>query len=611
MPPFSNDINRPGSRKLQPLRALVPFIRPYTRTLLIALVTLLVASSAMLAIPLAVREVIDNGFTAGNLARIDDYFWLLLAVVLIMGLFGAARQYLVTWLGERVVADIRDAVYRHVIRMDPAFYETTKIGEVLSRLTADTTLIQSISGVGLSIILRSSVQFIGALILLGLTNPGLMGMIVVMLPAVLVPILVIGRWVRRLSRDSQDRIADASGLATETLTAAQTVQSFTAEDTETRRFGELIEISFQTAVRRIRARAVFSMVAISGMFTALIIVFWVGARDVLSGDMTGGELGQFALYAMFAAMSAVMLSEIWGELQRAAGAMERIIELLEVEPNIQSPEHPVPLPDTRDGRIRFDNVSFSYPSRPDTAAMDRFSLDIKPGEKIAFVGPSGAGKSTVFQLLMRFYDPQAGRIYVDGVDIATASPQDVRGRIGIVPQETVIFGASARDNIRFGRPEATDAEVEAAAQAAAADLFIRELPEGYDTYLGERGTRLSGGQKQRIAIARAILKDAPILLLDEATSSLDAESERLVQDALEYLEQDRTTIVIAHRLATVLEADRIVVMNEGRIVDIGRHVELVARDPLYARLAELQFGEVNDRASARGFVEVLPEASSQ
>lgn len=611
MPPFSNDINRPGSRKLQPLRALVPFIRPYTRTLLIALVTLLVASSAMLAIPLAVREVIDNGFTAGNLARIDDYFWLLLAVVLIMGLFGAARQYLVTWLGERVVADIRDAVYRHVIRMDPAFYETTKIGEVLSRLTADTTLIQSISGVGLSIILRSSVQFIGALILLGLTNPGLMGMIVVMLPAVLVPILVIGRWVRRLSRDSQDRIADASGLATETLTAAQTVQSFTAEDTETRRFGELIEISFQTAVRRIRARAVFSMVAISGMFTALIIVFWVGARDVLSGDMTGGELGQFALYAMFAAMSAVMLSEIWGELQRAAGAMERIIELLEVEPNIQSPEHPVPLPDTRDGRIRFDNVSFSYPSRPDTVAMDRFSLDIKPGEKIAFVGPSGAGKTTVFQLLMRFYDPQAGRIYVDGVDIAAASPQDVRGRIGIVPQETVIFGASARDNIRFGRPEATDAEVEAAAQAAAADLFIRELPEGYDTYLGERGTRLSGGQKQRIAIARAILKDAPILLLDEATSSLDAESERLVQDALEYLEQDRTTIVIAHRLATVLEADRIVVMNEGRIVDIGRHVELVARDPLYARLAELQFGEVNDRASARGFVEVLPEASSQ
>ncbi len=611
MPPFSNDINRPASRKLQPLRALVPFIRPYTRTLLVAAATLLIASSAMLAIPLAVRDVIDNGFTAGDLARIDDYFWLLLAVVLIMGLFGAARQYLVTWLGERVVADIRDAVYRHVIRMDPAFYETTKIGEVLSRLTADTTLIQSISGVGLSIILRSSIQFIGALILLALTNPGLMGIIVVMLPAVLVPILWIGRWVRRLSRDSQDRIADASGLATETLTAAQTVQSFTAEDTEIQRFGEVIEISFQTAVRRIRARAVFSMVAISGMFTALIIVFWIGAREVLSGNMTGGELGQFALYAMFAAMSAVMLSEVWGELQRAAGAMERIIELLEVEPNIKSPQHPVPLPDTRDGRIRFEDVSFSYPSRPGIAAMDQFSLDIQPGEKIAFVGPSGAGKSTVFQLLMRFYDPRAGRIYVDGVNIADASPQDVRGRIGIVPQETVIFGASARDNIRFGRPDATDAEVEAAAQAAAADVFIRALPEGYDTYLGERGTRLSGGQKQRIAIARAILKDAPILLLDEATSSLDAESERLVQEALEYLEQNRTTIVIAHRLATVLKADRIVVMNEGRIVDIGRHAELVARDPLYARLAELQFGESNNPASAAGLVEVLPEASSR
>ncbi|TDJ44973.1 MAG: ATP-binding cassette domain-containing protein [Gammaproteobacteria bacterium] len=604
-------MNRPASRKLQPLRALVPFIRPYTRTLLVAAATLLIASSAMLAIPLAVRDVIDNGFTAGDLARIDDYFWLLLAVVLIMGLFGAARQYLVTWLGERVVADIRDAVYRHVIRMDPAFYETTKIGEVLSRLTADTTLIQSISGVGLSIILRSSIQFIGALILLALTNPGLMGIIVVMLPAVLVPILWIGRWVRRLSRDSQDRIADASGLATETLTAAQTVQSFTAEDTEIQRFGEVIEISFQTAVRRIRARAVFSMVAISGMFTALIIVFWIGAREVLSGNMTGGELGQFALYAMFAAMSAVMLSEVWGELQRAAGAMERIIELLEVEPNIKSPQHPVPLPDTRDGRIRFEDVSFSYPSRPGIAAMDQFSLDIQPGEKIAFVGPSGAGKSTVFQLLMRFYDPRAGRIYVDGVNIADASPQDVRGRIGIVPQETVIFGASARDNIRFGRPDATDAEVEAAAQAAAADVFIRALPEGYDTYLGERGTRLSGGQKQRIAIARAILKDAPILLLDEATSSLDAESERLVQEALEYLEQNRTTIVIAHRLATVLKADRIVVMNEGRIVDIGRHAELVARDPLYARLAELQFGESNNPASAAGLVEVLPEASSR
>jgi ATP-binding cassette subfamily B protein len=461
----------------------------------------------------------------------------------------------------------------------------------MSRLTADTTLIQSISGVGLSIILRSSIQFFGALILLGLTNLKLMGYILVLFPAVLVPVLIIGRWVRRLSRDSQDRIADASGLATETLTAAQTVQAFTAEDMESRRFGDLIRISFETAVRRVKARAFFSMTAITGMFSALILVLWIGARAVLAGEMSGGELGQFVLYALFVAMSAAALSETWGEVQRAAGAMERLLELLAAEPQIKAPENPVPFPDHREGRIRFEEVTFSYPSRPTTLALDNLVLDIKPGEKVAFVGPSGAGKSTTFQLIMRFYDPQKGRIVIDGVDVAMADPVDVRGRIGVVPQETVIFGASARDNIRFGRPDASVDEIEAAAKAAAADEFIRELPEGYDTFLGERGTRLSGGQKQRIAIARAILKDAPILLLDEATSSLDAESERLVQEALEFLEKDRTTIVIAHRLATVLEADRIVVMDQGRIVDIGRHKELVARDPLYARLAELQFGD--------------------
>lgn len=555
------------------------------------MVSLLLASGAFLLTPIAVRYVIDFGFSSEDAANVDRYFIYLLGVVILLGVAGAARAYFLTWLGERVVADLRDAVFRHMIRMDASFFEVTKIGEVMSRLTADTTLIQSISGVGLSIILRSSIQFFGALILLGLTNLKLMGYILVLFPAVLVPVLIIGRWVRRLSRDSQDRIADASGLATETLTAAQTVQAFTAEDMESRRFGDLIRISFETAVRRVKARAFFSMTAITGMFSALILVLWIGARAVLAGEMSGGELGQFVLYALFVAMSAAALSETWGEVQRAAGAMERLLELLAAEPQIKAPENPVPFPDHREGRIRFEEVTFSYPSRPSTLALDNLVLEIKPGEKVAFVGPSGAGKSTTFQLIMRFYDPQKGRIVIDGVDVAMADPVDVRGRIGIVPQETVIFGASARDNIRFGRPGASVDEIEAAAKAAAADEFIRELPEGYDTFLGERGTRLSGGQKQRIAIARAILKDAPILLLDEATSSLDAESERLVQEALEFLEKDRTTIVIAHRLATVLEADRIVVMDQGRIVDIGRHKELVARDPLYARLAELQFGD--------------------
>ena len=614
MPPNNHDIHRPKGRNLKPLRELVPFIRPYLGTLFVAMGALLLASGALLVIPVAVRYVIDSGFTSEDAASVDRYFFYLLGVVILVGLFGAARAYFLTWLGERVVADIRDKVYRHVIRMDPYFFEITKIGEVLSRLTADTTLIQSISGVGLSIILRSSIQFIGALILLGITNFALMGYIVVIMPLVLIPILAIGRWVRRLSRDSQDRIADASGLAAETLTAAQTVQSFTAEEMESQRFGEMIKTSFETAVRRIQARALFSMVAITGMFSTLIVVLWIGARAVLAGEMTGGELGQFVLYAMFVAMSAAALSEQWGELQRAAGAMERLLELLQSVPRIRAPENPVDLPEVRDGRVCFDNVSFNYPSRPASKALDSFSMEISAGEKVAFVGPSGAGKSTTFQILMRFYDPQVGRVLVDGVDVSKARPEDIRARIGIVPQETVIFGASARDNIRFGRPAATDQEIEEAARAAAADEFIRQLPEGYDTYLGERGTRLSGGQKQRIAIARAILKDAPILLLDEATSSLDAESERLVQKALDFLETGRTTLVIAHRLATVLKADRIVVIDEGRIVDIGSHEELVGRDPLYARLAELQFGEAAERMNvetSNAGMEDLSKASMQ
>jgi len=594
MPPHNSNINRPKGSSLKPLRAIAPFIRPYLGTLFLAMGALLVASGAFLALPVAVRYVIDFGFSAEDAATVDRYFYGFLGVALLFGIFGAARSYFLNWLGERVVADIRDAVYQHVIRMDPTFFEVTKTGEVLSRLTADTTLIQSISGAGLSIILRSSIQFIGALILLAVTNVRLMGYILVLVPVVVVPIMAISRWVRRLSRDSQDRIADASGMAGETLNAVQTIQAFTAEELESQRFGETIKVSFATAVRRIRARALFSTVATTGLFGALIVVLWIGARAVLGGEMTGGELGQFVLYAMFVAMSAASLSEVWGELQRAAGAMERLVELLDAQPAIKTPENPVAMPHTRDGRIHFDKVSFNYPSRPDTLTVKDFDLEISSGEKVAFVGPSGAGKSTIFHLLLRFYDPQAGRIIIDGVDIAKARSEDVRARIGIVPQETVIFGASARENIHFGRPGATDAEIETAARAAAADEFIQQLPKGYDSFLGERGTRLSGGQKQRIAIARAILKNPPILLLDEATSSLDAESERLVQEALEYLKKGRTTIVIAHRLATVLKSDRIVVMNEGRIIDVGCHEELVHRDPLYTRLAELQFGEATE-----------------
>jgi ATP-binding cassette subfamily B protein len=584
--------DRPKGRSIRPLAALLPFFRPYRGTLVLALVALVIAAGATLALPVAARYLIDRGFAANDAATINLYFgWFLLAAV-VLGIFAAIRFYFVTWLGERVVADIRDAVYRQVVRLDAAFFEVTRTGEVLSRLTTDTTLVQSLAGSGVSIALRSALNLAGALVMLALTSPALTGWIVLMIPVVIAPLIVVGRFVRTLSRAAQDGVADSSGLAGETLNAIQTVQAFTLEELQARRFGESVERAFGVAVKRTRVRALLTAVGVSLVFGAITLVLWLGAHEVLEGRMTAGQLGQFLLYAFFVAGSAAALTETWGEVQRAAGATERLVELLHAEPAIRPPSEPLALPSPGRGEIRFEDVGFSYPSRPDARALDGFTLAIAPGETIAFVGPSGAGKSTTFQLLLRFYDPRSGRILVDGVDIARAHPQEVRSRIGLVPQDTVLFGASARENIRYGRPGASDEEIEAAARAAAADGFIRALPEGYDTFLGERGARLSGGQRQRIAIARAILKDPPILLLDEATSALDAESERLVQQALEGLMEGRTTIIIAHRLATVQKADRIVVVDHGRIVDVGSHAELVARNPLYARLAELQFAGV-------------------
>jgi ATP-binding cassette, subfamily B, bacterial len=557
--------------------------------MLVALGALLIAAGAMLFLPMTLRNVIDQGFSAANAAAIDRYFmWLLLAAG-IFAAFASLRFYLVGWIGERVVSDIRSAVYERVIRMDPAFFEVTKTGEVLSRLTTDTSLIQSLSGAGLSILLRSTVSFVGSLVLLLYTSLKLALIIFALIPAVMVPMLLLGRRVRRLSRDSQDRVADTSGLAGETLNAIQTVQAFTLEELQLTRYDTAVEDSFRTGIRRMRVRAWMIALAVMCVFSAVTLVLWLGARAVLDGTMTGGELAQFLGYAIFMATAVSALAEMWGEIQRAAGAMERTVELLASRPSIVTPENPVPLNPTR-GAIVFEHLSFNYPSRPDTRALDDFHLEVSPGETVAFVGPSGAGKSTVFQLLLRFYDPSAGRIFIDDVDISRADPGAVRAHVGLVPQETIIFGDSARENIRYGRPGASDAEIEAAARAAAADEFICKLPEGYDTFLGERGARLSGGQKQRIAIARAILKNPPILLLDEATSSLDSQSERLVQDALEQLMRQRTTLVIAHRLATAINSDRIVVIDRGRIVGMGRHEQLLRGNALYARLAALQFG---------------------
>jgi len=563
-------------------------MRPYRLLMIGALVALVATALISLTLPLAVRRVVDT-FDTGESALLDQYFMAALAIAGLLAMGSALRYALVTRLGERVVADIRKATFDRVIGMSPVFYERTMTGEVLSRITTDTTLIQSVIGSSVSIALRNLLTFLGGLVLMLLTSAKLAGLVLLIVPAVVVPILFLGRRLRVLSRENQDWIAASSGNASESLTAVQTVQAFTHEAASRVQFSTMTESSFDAASRRIRTRAFLTAIVIFLVFTGVVGVLWIGARDVRADMMSVGTLVQFVIYAVMVAGAVAALSEIWSELQRAAGATERLVDLLETQDPVMDPAQAQVLPTPVQGHIRFENVGFNYPARPDVAALDGVTLEIKPGETVAFVGPSGAGKTTIIQMILRFYDPQSGRITFDGVDLRDLNRDAFRREIALVPQDPVIFAASARDNIRFGRPDATDAEIEAAARAAAADRFITALPDGYDSYLGERGVMLSGGQKQRIAIARAILRDAPVLLLDEATSALDAESERAVQAAVEDLSADRTTLIVAHRLATVKKADRIVVLEAGQIVDTGTHEALVAKGGLYARLARLQF----------------------
>jgi ATP-binding cassette, subfamily B, bacterial len=571
-----------------PLARLWPFVVPYRRRALIAMVALLVAAGAMLVIPAAFQRLIDLGFARENQGHITGYFVALFVVAVVLATATGTRFYLMSWLGERVSADLRSAVYANVIRLSPRFFETMRSGEVLSRLTADTTMVQTAVGTSFSMGLRNGLLLIGGLAMLVVTSPRLAGFIFVLMLGVVLPLVIFGRRVRKLSRASQDRLADSSALAGETLNAVATVQAFAQEAREARRFSAAIEASFDSARQRAQATASLLLAVIVLVFGSIVFVLWLGAQDVLAGRMTAGQLAAFILYAVVAAGSVSALAEVWGELQRAAGAIERLLELLEAKSEIAAPALAITTPLDR-GAVRFENVSFRYPSRPDTLAIADLSLDIEPGETLAIVGPSGAGKTTLFQLLMRFYDVSSGRILIDGIDIRALDPQRLRRTLGVVAQDSVIFATSVRENIRYGVPDATDAEVRSAARLAAVEEFVARLPEGYDTPLGERGVRLSGGQRQRIAIARALLKDPPILLLDEATSALDSESEAYVKAAIDRAAQNRTVLVIAHRLSTVQSADRTVVIDQGRIQAIGTHAQLLASSPLYARLASLQF----------------------
>jgi ATP-binding cassette subfamily B protein len=578
-----------GRAKLRPLLALAPYVARYRGRAFLAFIALTVAALTTLVVPVAVRRMIDFGFSPEGIAMINSYFGVMIAVVAVLATASASRHYLVMTIGERIVADLRRDVFAHLISLSPSFFDSARSGELISRLTADTTQIKAAVGSSVSIALRNMMLFIGATAMMVITSPRLSGFVLLAIPLIVIPLVAFGRWVRRLSRGAQDTLAEATAYASELVGAIRTVQAYTAETLANARFGGEVEQAYKAARSSTKARSLLTAIIIFIVFSSVVAILWVGSHDVAIGAMTQGRLGQFILYAAFAAAGLGQLSEVWGEVSAASGAAERLFEILHVQSSIAAPAAPRALPLPARGDVVLDNISFAYPTRPDALAVDGVSLSVRAGEKVAIVGPSGAGKSTLFHLLLRFYDPLSGTVSFDGVPIRDADPREVRARVALVPQDSVAFATSARENIRFGRPDASDAEVERAADLAHATEFIRRLPGGFETQLGERGVTLSGGQRQRIAIARAILRDAPLLLLDEATSSLDAESETLVQTALEELMRHRTTLVIAHRLATVLSCDRIMVMDQGRIVEQGTHASLVAANGLYARLARLQF----------------------